>query len=82
MYYEDHIKEAQGPLEVKPSAILDLVSSNQFMLYPQWLCHSFKGCALSLPLLSHLRVLWMLSCSGITAAVLLLEKCPVVTLGH
>lgn len=66
MYYEDHIKEAQGPLEVKPSAILDLVSSNQFMLYP---------------LLSHLCVLWMLS-SGITPAVLLLEKCLVVTLGH
>ena len=27
--------EAQGLLEVKPSTILGLVDSNQFMLYPQ-----------------------------------------------
>ena len=41
--------KAQGPLEVESSAVLDLVGSNLFMLYPQWLCHSFKGCTLSLP---------------------------------
>ena len=38
--------EAQGLLVVESSTILDLVDSNQFMLYPQELCHSFKGCAL------------------------------------
>ena len=43
--------ETQGLLEVKSSAILDLVGSNQFMSYPQWLCHSFKGCVLLLSLL-------------------------------
>ena len=39
--------EAPGPLElVKSSAILSLVGSNQFLLYPQWLCHLFNGCTL------------------------------------
>ena len=37
-------------MEVEPSAVLGLIGSNQFLLYPQWLCPSFKGC--SLPLLS------------------------------
>lgn len=45
MYYSELYNEAQGPLEVESSAILDLVGSNQFLLYPQWLCHAFKGCA-------------------------------------
>ena len=36
MYYS----EAQGLL---------LISSNQFLLCPQWLCHSFKGSALPIP---------------------------------
>ena len=35
---------AQGLLDVESSAILGLVGSNQFLLYPQY--HSFKGCAL------------------------------------
>ena len=38
--------DAQGPLEVKSSVILDLVGSNPFMSHPQGLCHSFKRCAL------------------------------------
>lgn len=46
-------KEAQVPLEVDSSAILGLISSNQFMSYPQWLCHFFKGCALPLSFLSQ-----------------------------
>ena len=38
----------------KSSTILDLVGSNQFFLYPQWLWHSFKkGCALFPSLVSH-----------------------------
>ena len=49
MYYN----EAQGPLEVELPATLDLVGSNQFLSYPQWLCHSFKGCALPPSLLSQ-----------------------------
>lgn len=49
-------KEAQGPLEVEPSTILDLNDSSQFMSYPQRLCHFFKGCVLLLPLLFHMGV--------------------------
>ena len=45
--------EAQVLLEVDSSAILGLISSNQFMSYPQWLCHSFKGCTLPLSFLSQ-----------------------------
>ena len=43
--------------EVKSSAILDLVGSNQFVSYPQRLWHSFKGCALtpSLPFQRHMK---------------------------
>ena len=37
--------ETQGPLEVRSSGILDLVGSNEFMLYPKGLYHSFTGCA-------------------------------------
>ena len=44
--------EAQSPLEVESSAILGLNRSNQFLLYPQQLCHSSKGCALPSLLLS------------------------------
>ena len=33
--------EAQGSLEVRSFAILGLLGSNQFMLYPKQLCHSF-----------------------------------------
>ena len=55
--------EAHSLLEVEPPAILDLVGSNQFLLYPQGLCHSFKGCVLTPSLLfqSHLSVV---SCYG------------------
>ena len=42
--------EAQGPLEVKSSAILDLVGSSQFVI-PSRPCHSFKGCGLPASLL-------------------------------
>lgn len=45
--------KAQVLLEVGSSAILGLISSNQFMSYPQWLCHSFKGCGLPPSLLSQ-----------------------------
>ena len=34
--------ETQGLLEVKFSTILGLDGSYQFLLYPQWQCHSFK----------------------------------------
>ena len=34
-------KEVEGPLEVESLAILDLVSSNQFLSYPQQLWHYF-----------------------------------------
>ena len=47
--------EAQGLLAVESSAILDLIGSNQFMLYSQQLFHSFKGCALPSSLLFHLH---------------------------
>ena len=36
----------QGPLEFESSTMLELVGSDQFMSYPQWWYHSFKGCAL------------------------------------
>ena len=45
--------QSQSLLEVKSSATLDLVGSNQFMLYPQRLCHSFKDCALPASLPFH-----------------------------
>ena len=45
--------EAQGLSEVKFSAILGLVISNQFMLYPQRLCHSVKSGTLAPFLLSQ-----------------------------
>ena len=45
--------EAQGLLEVKSSTILGLIGSNQFLLYPQQLCHSFNGYALSPSFLSQ-----------------------------
>ena len=35
MYYSECITEAQGLLEVKSSAILDLAGSNQFLSCPQ-----------------------------------------------
>ena len=35
-------KEAQGPLKVGSSTILDLVGSNQFLSYLQQLCHSLR----------------------------------------
>ena len=41
--------EAQGLLEVKSSIILNLVGSSQLMMYPQGLCHSFRGCVLPPP---------------------------------
>ena len=37
--------EAQGLLEVEASTILGFIGSNQFLLCPQQLCHSFKCCA-------------------------------------
>ena len=41
--------------------ILGLIRSNQFVLYPQWLCHFLNGCTLppSLPsqLQTHLKSL-------------------------
>ena len=40
---------AQRLLELEYSIISDLVGSNQFMSYPQRLCHSFRGCVLPLP---------------------------------
>ena len=40
--------EVQGLVEADSSTTLDLAGSNQFMLCPQWLCYSFKGCALPL----------------------------------
>ena len=40
---------AQGLLEVKSSATLSLVGSNQFLLCLPWLCHSLNGCALPPP---------------------------------
>ena len=49
--------EAQGLPGVESSNILDLVGSNQYMSYPQRLCHSFKGCALPPFLLFHLGLL-------------------------
>ena len=36
--------EAQSLLEVKSSAIMDLVGAKQFMLYPLGLMSSFRGC--------------------------------------
>ena len=42
--------EAQGPLEVTSSAILDLVGSSQFVISSRP-CHSFKGCGLPASLL-------------------------------
>lgn len=33
--------EAQGLLKVTSPAILNIVGSNQFLSYPQWLCHFF-----------------------------------------
>ena len=45
--------EARGLPEVESSTILGLIGSNQFSLYPQWLCHPFKGCALPASLLFH-----------------------------
>ena len=45
--------ESQGLLGVQCSAILDLIGCNQFLLYPQRLCHSFKSCALPPSLLCH-----------------------------
>ena len=44
--------EAQGLLEGRSLAILDKMDSNQFLLYPQGLCHSFNGCDLPFPLVS------------------------------
>ena len=41
--------ESQGLQEVQSSTILDLVSSNQFMSYPQELSHSCRGYVLPLP---------------------------------
>lgn len=35
------VNEAQTPLDVQASAILDLVGSNPFSSCPQWLCHFF-----------------------------------------
>lgn len=43
----------QGPLEVRSSTILDLVSFHQFLSHPQGLCRSSKGCALLPSLLFH-----------------------------
>ena len=45
--------EAQGLLEVRSSAILELVGSNQFLWYPQQLCYSFNSWALPPSLLSQ-----------------------------
>lgn len=45
--------EAQVPLEVKSSAILNLVGSNQYLFSPQQLCHSSNGYTLAPSLLSH-----------------------------
>ena len=45
--------EAQGLLEVDSSALLDLTHSNQFLSYPQWLCHSLKDSALPSCFLLH-----------------------------
>ena len=42
----------EAQVEVDLSAVLDLVSSNQFMLCPQRLCHSLEGCTLRLPVFS------------------------------
>lgn len=38
--------ETQDLLEVKSPTIWELLGSNQFMSYPQQLCHSFKSYAL------------------------------------
>lgn len=47
----DTYNEAQGLRGLRSSAILgELVVSDQFMLCAQWLCQSFRGCALPLPL--------------------------------
>ena len=50
--------EAQDQVEVNSSTILDLFGSNQFLLYPQWLYHSFKGHALPHSLLFHYGSVW------------------------
>ena len=42
----------EAQVEVDLSAVLDLVSSNQFMLCPQRLCRSLEGCTLHLPVFS------------------------------
>ena len=42
----------EAQVDVDLSAVLDLVSSNQFMLCPQRLCYSLEGCALCLPVFS------------------------------
>ena len=51
LYYSEHI--VHGPQEVKSSAILALVGSNQFLSHPQGLCHSFKSCALPFSLFQN-----------------------------
>ena len=45
MYYSEHIMRLRST-GIQSSAILNLVCCNQWMSYPQLLCHSFKGCAL------------------------------------
>ena len=42
-------------MRLKVYAILGLVGFKQFLSYPQWLCHSFNGCALTPSLLSHFQ---------------------------
>ena len=48
MYYSELVWGSTYT-ESQSYTVLDLVGFNQFMLYPQWLCHSFKGCACPLP---------------------------------
>ena len=50
--------EDQVLLKVEESSVtLGLISSSQFMLYSQQLCHSFKGCALPLSHLTSMKII-------------------------
>ena len=66
------VYKAQGLLEVEPSSVLDLDDSNQFMSYPLLECHSFKGCAPSLPLVSRSFDIWLSNCCKTFSLVSLL----------
>lgn len=48
MYYSGCIMGLWFLWKSESSATLNLIDSNQFLLYPQWLCHSFKDFPLPL----------------------------------